>query len=73
MCSILACPVLMDYGVMQEFELTGEHNGRANHIISVGQVENFDKLDTSERSQRFFSNFSNMQLFEVCIMSNTKT
>ena len=40
MCPIPACPVLMDYGVMYEFELTGEHSGRANHTISVVQVEN---------------------------------
>ena len=46
MCCIPACPVLSDCGVIDEFELTGEHNGRANHIISVGQVENFDNSDT---------------------------
>ena len=46
--SISTCPVLMDYGVMWVFEITGQHNGRANHIISVSQVENFDKSDTSE-------------------------
>ena len=67
MCPIPTCPVLMD---MEEFELTGEHNGCANHIISVGQIKNFDKLEISE----IFSPSSlNIQLSEVCIMSNTKT
>ena len=47
MCLIPTCPVLMDCGAIQEFELTGEHKGRANHIISVGQVEKFDKSDSS--------------------------
>ena len=47
MCPFPACPVLMDYGVMQQFELTGEHNGCANQIFSVDQVENFDKLTLS--------------------------
>ena len=49
MFPIPACPVLIYYGVMLEFELIGEHDGRANHIISVGQVETF-KSDTSEIS-----------------------
>ena len=71
MCPIPACPVLMDYGVMQEFELTGEHNGRANQIISVGLVENFDKSDTSETSEIFSPPSLNIQLFEVCRMSKT--
>ena len=53
MCPIPACQVLVDYGIMLEFEVTGEHNGCANHIISVGLVENFDKSDTSKISETF--------------------
>ena len=64
------CRVLMDYGVMWELESKGELNGRANHIISVGQVENFDKSDISET---FSPTSLNIQLFDACIMSNTKT
>ena len=73
MCHIPTSPVLMDYGVMYESELTGGHNGCANHIISVGQVKNFDKLDTSEISEIFSKTSLNIQLFEVCIMSNMIT
>ena len=73
MCSILTGPVLLDYGVMYEFELTGEHDGHANHSISVGQVENFDKSDTSEISEIFSSPSLNIQFLEVCRMLNTKT
>ena len=56
MCPIPACPVLMDYMEScrnSKFELTGEHNSRENHIFSVDQVENFDKLNTSEISEFF--------------------
>ena len=57
MCPILACPVLMDYGVKYKIELTVEHNGHSNHIISVGQVETFDNLDTTELSEIFLPLF----------------
>ena len=57
---------------MQECELTEEHNGRANHIISVDQVENLDKSDTSEISEIFSPTSLNIQFFQVCIMPNTK-
>ena len=73
MCTIPACPVLMDYGVLWEFELTGEHNGHANHIILVSQVENFDKSDTSEITEIFSPTSLDIQLFEVCMMSDMKT
>ena len=48
---------------MKEIELTGEHNGRADHIISVGQVENFDKSNTADMSEIFFPTSLNIQLF----------
>ena len=41
--------------------------------ISVGQVENFDKSVTWEISEMFSSTSLNIQLFDVCIMLNTKT
>ena len=68
MCPVPACPVLVEYKVMKEFELTGEHNGNTNHIISVSQVENFVKQDTSEISEIFSPTSSNIQLFKICIM-----
>ena len=72
MCPIPACLILMDYGIMEEFQLMGEHNGCANHIILVGQVENVDKSDTSEISEICPSSL-NIQLLEFCSVSNTKT
>ena len=35
-------------------ELTGEHNSHANHIFSVDQVENFDKLNIPRDLRDFF-------------------
>ena len=66
MCPVPACPVLMDYGIMWEFELTGEHNGSANHIISVSQVENLYQSDTSEIFSPTFLNinFSDFAQYE---------